>query len=626
MRRSFLSITALVFLVAAPAAGEAADAVKITSVERADRLLTLELNTPGGPLLDSDRFQVFVNGIPATGVTADVESTTESAGGVVLVVDTSGSMEGAPMAAAKTAIRAFLDEIETTTEVALVGFSDSARILSPFTADRSKTQAAVARLTARGETALYDGVLQGLKLIKDRSTEQRNIVVLSDGADTASRTGSAAVLATAKSTDARIFSVALESPEFSAEALGSLSRKTGGTLLRTSDSAELSGLFEDLASTLASSYELSFTDPDPFASRLDITVIVDGEGSALQGLTSIDLAVVADSGSGTVRSSFLNVPLPLLVLGVFLIVAVVFFTVTDLLRSSRKSPLRRLPWYVAKKEEKSLDPTHFVNAAVVKRAQEIATSMAGKAGYLERLDRDIDAAALRWKAGEILVTAFLMGVGGLVLGALLKGLPGAVLLALLGSFGVLARVKMRASKRRKAFYEQLPDVLILLSGSLRAGYSLQQAIMAVGEDAQPPASEEFKRAMAEVRLGSSADDSLKALALRIGISDVDWTVQAIQIHNEVGGNLAEILETIAGTIRERARVKRQLNALTAEGKLSGLILGVLPFVLLGLVLLVNKTYLEPLFSTMIGWLMMGGSLGMMLIGFAWMRQIIRIEV
>jgi tight adherence protein B len=451
-------------------------------------------------------------------------------------------------------------------------------------------------------------------------------VVLSDGADTASRAGTAAVLSKAKSTDARVFSVALESPEFSAEALGSLSRKTGGTLLRTSDSAELSGLFEDLASTLASSYRLTFTDPDPFASRLDIAVTVDPDGVALGGFTSLDLDVMAESASGTTNGSFLNVPLPLLVLGVFLIVAIVMFTLTDVMRSSRKSPLRRLPWYVAKKQEKAVDPAHFVNAAVVKRAQAIATSMAGKTGYLKKLDQDIDAAALRWKAGEVLLSAFLFGVGGVVLGAIFLKLPGAIFFGLIGSLGVLARVKRRASKRRKAFYNQLPDVLMLLSGSLRAGYSLQQAIMAVGEDAQAPASEEFKRAMAEVRLGSSADDSLKALALRIGIPDVDWTVQAIQIHNEVGGNLAEILETIAGTIRERARVKRHLNALTAEGKLSALILGLLPFILLGLVLLVNRTYLEPLFTTTMGWVMLAGSLGMMLIGFAWMRKIIRIEV
>ncbi|MGH2756905.1 MAG: type II secretion system F family protein, partial [Actinomycetota bacterium] len=218
------------------------------------------------------------------------------------------------------------------------------------------------------------------------------------------------------------------------------------------------------------------------------------------------------------------------------------------------------------------------------------------------------------------------GLAGVVGGFLFKGLVGATMLGFVGTILPLAWVRVKASKRRRAFYQQLPDVLQLISGSLRAGYSLQQAIMAVGEDAYPPASEEFGRAMAEVRLGASADDALMALSNRIDVPDFLWTVQAILIHSEVGGNLAEILETIAKTIRERGRVKRHLRALTAEGKLSAIILGSLPFLLLGFISIVNGEYLEPLFTEMMGIVMLVGSGVMMLIGFAWMRKIIRIEV
>ena len=321
----------------------------------------------------------------------------------------------------------------------------------------------------------------------------------------------------------------------------------------------------------------------------------------------------------------MNIPLPVLALGVFIIAAGVLFTIIEMARSTRLSPLRRLPWYVDSKG-KSSDHSSLVNAAVLKRAQDVASSMAGKSGYVERLDRDIDAAGLRWHPGEVLLTALGAGLAGVVVGFLVKGPLGAALFGFVGIVLPLTWVRLKASQRRRAFYGQLPDVLQLISGSLRAGYSLQQAIIAVGEDGYPPASEEFGRAMAEVRLGSSADDALMALSNRIDVPDFLWTVQAIQIHSEVGGNLAEILETIAQTIRERGRVKRHLRALTAEGRLSAIILGSLPFLLLGFLSIINGEYLKPLFTTTLGLIMIACSGGLMLVGFAWMKKIIRIEV
>ncbi|MGH2757184.1 MAG: type II secretion system F family protein [Actinomycetota bacterium] len=327
----------------------------------------------------------------------------------------------------------------------------------------------------------------------------------------------------------------------------------------------------------------------------------------------------------TLTEKSIDIPLPMLALGVFIIAAGVLFAIIEMARSSRLSPLRRLPWYVDGKG-KSSDHSSLVNAAVLKRAQDVASNVAGKAGYVEKLDRDIDAAGLRWHPGEVLLTAFGAGLAGVVAGFLFKGLVGAAMLGFVGTVLPLVWVRLKASKRRRAFYQQLPDVLQLISGSLRAGYSLQQAIIAVGEDGYPPASEEFGRAMAEVRLGASADDALMALSNRIDVPDFLWTVQAIQIHSEVGGNLAEILETIAGTIRERGRVKRHLRALTAEGRLSALILGALPFLLLGFLMWTNDRYLEPLFNTTMGLVMVAVSGSLMLVGFAWMRKIIRIEV
>ena len=132
--------------------------------------------------------------------------------------------------------------------------------------------------------------------------------------------------------------------------------------------------------------------------------------------------------------------------------------------------------------------------------------------------------------------------------------------------------------------------------------------------------------MAEVRLGSPLSAALDALSDRLGIIDFEWTVLAIQIQREVGGNLAEILEIISETIRERARLKRQISTLTAEGKLSAYVLGCLPFAMGALLMFQSPDYLTPLFHDPIGLFMIGGGLVGIAVGALWMRQIINIEV
>jgi tight adherence protein B len=165
-----------------------------------------------------------------------------------------------------------------------------------------------------------------------------------------------------------------------------------------------------------------------------------------------------------------------------------------------------------------------------------------------------------------------------------------------------------------------------MSGALRAGFSLQQAIQAVAQDAKAPASEEFGRTVSEVRLGSPLGDALQALSDRLGIIDFEWTVLAIQIQREVGGNLAEILEIISETIRERERLRRQIKTLSAEGRLSAWVLGCLPFAMAILIKLQSPEYLQPLFQNTIGWIMIAIASVGIVIGALWMRNIINIEV
>ena len=151
--------------------------------------------------------------------------------------------------------------------------------------------------------------------------------------------------------------------------------------------------------------------------------------------------------------------------------------------------------------------------------------------------------------------------------------------------------KFRAGRRQAAFADQLDDSLQLMAGSLRAGHSLLRAVDAVSQDAVSPTSEEFARIVNETRVGRDLSDSLDEVAERMGSDDFTWVAQAIAIHREVGGNLAEVLDAVGHTIRERNQIRRQVKALSAEGKLSAIVLGALPFAIIGFISMTNPAYL-----------------------------------
>ena len=174
--------------------------------------------------------------------------------------------------------------------------------------------------------------------------------------------------------------------------------------------------------------------------------------------------------------------------------------------------------------------------------------------------------------------------------------------------------------------EQLPDVLSILASSLRAGHSFLQALDQVAAEIKDPSASEFHRVVSEIRLGRSIDDAMVEMADRVGGEDMRWAVMAVNIQRQVGGNLAEVLDIVAHTVRERAYVQRQVRVLSAEGRLSIAILAALPFGIFIYLSLMNPEYVSPLFTTMIGRLLLliGGTL--MAAGIFVMTRIVRIDV
>ena len=226
----------------------------------------------------------------------------------------------------------------------------------------------------------------------------------------------------------------------------------------------------------------------------------------------------------------------------------------------------------------------------------------------------------------------LLGVSACaVLSALLTPLLGNIVLGVLSGVAVgyavmRLMVSSRISRRRNAFRDQLPDVLQLIASSLRAGMSLPQALDAVVREDSQPAAGEFSRALAESRIGANLEDALDAVVARMDSMDLRWTVMAIRIQREVGGNLAEVLSQTVATMRERASLRRHVRALSAEGTLSGYVLIALPLLVTGALLVTDRSYLRPLSTTPIGVLLLIISAVLFVIGVIWMRAAVKVEV
>jgi tight adherence protein B len=248
-------------------------------------------------------------------------------------------------------------------------------------------------------------------------------------------------------------------------------------------------------------------------------------------------------------------------------------------------------------------------------------------GFSEKLDAQLEAAGVALRSGEFVVAsvgaALLLGLLG---AALLRNLILALILAGLGAFLPTVALRMSLQKRADRLREQLPDVLTILASSLRAGHSFLQSLDTVAKEIPQPAAAEFQRVVAEIRLGRPAEDALEALAERVGSPDFKWAVLAVNIQREVGGNLAEILDNVADTLRERAMLRRQIKVLTAEGRLSAWVLALLP-VAIGLYMAaVNPDYIGLLVTTTAGWVMLGTGFVLLVLGILWMRKIVDIDV
>jgi tight adherence protein B len=237
----------------------------------------------------------------------------------------------------------------------------------------------------------------------------------------------------------------------------------------------------------------------------------------------------------------------------------------------------------------------------------------------------LENAGVRLSQAEFIVLVIAGGIVGALVG-LVIGVPAvSVLLLILAPFVGHLVLGFLAGKRRTKFDQQLGDTLQLLAGGLRAGHSILRAIDAAASESQSPTSEEMRRVITETSLGRDLLASLTDTSERMKNEDFVWIAQAIQINREVGGNLAEVLDQVNETIRERSEIKGHIKSLAAEGKFSAYILIAMPIGIVVMLMMVNPGYMDSMFTHPLGWAMMAASVVLMTIGSLWMRKIIDLK-
>ncbi|WP_185994918.1 type II secretion system F family protein [Nocardioides campestrisoli] len=618
-------------LLSLPVAAHAQDDAAITHVQTTETGVQVLVTVPPGAEVDLAGVQLSVDGT-ATTATAEPAGGTSVERTTVLVIDTSKSMDGERFVAAKAAADAYLTSVPADVKVGLVTFDREVVTAVEPTTDRESARAALESLTLARQTRLYEGVMGAAELAG--TSGQRSLLVLSDGADT-SKTPLSDAIGAISTSGVLVDVVALEQ-DGDLGPLTQLSTAGNGEVISAEIDA-LTAAFSEEAEILARQVLISADLPDEVGAEGTVAVTLPTDAGSLSAevfapvrkagmqaaevtLPSADRGLLLPSWGKWAAVALIGVGL-LVFLGA-LLTGMAKRELTAEERVAMYAGLATGPAPQQAKGARGSDETfaQFRGAAdsVLKRNKSLEERIAGK----------LEAADSGFRSSEWLLLHVGIIVGAGLVGALLSGgnLVVGLLFIALGTVVPWLYLGRARKKRVKKFNAALPDTLQLMSGSLSAGLSLAQSVDTIVREGTEPIASEFKRVLVETRLGVSLEDAMQGIADRFDSKDFDWVVMAIKIQRQVGGNLAELLDTVAGTIREREYMRRQVQALAAEGKISAYVLGGLPPVFLLYLVLTSYDYVSVLFAEPLGWLMLGGAAVMLGVGAFWMSRLVKVEV
>lgn len=638
-RRALNRLAALlVVLVAAlllPAGAAWAEDGSIAHVESTSDGLRILVDVPAG--IETD-----LGGVSATldGTDLDATATATVDGSVVkrttvLAIDTSRSMrDGGRFAAAKEAASTYLQTVPPDVAIGIVTFDTAVATALEPTTDRGAAQAVIDGLALRKDTLLYDGLVAAVAAAGD--VGQRTVLVMSDGADTGSNATLDDVVSAVEDNATSVHIVGLDLAERQLAPLRTIAQAGKGDVI-TSTGTALADEFASQAEALADQVLVTAPLPagfDAAVANVVVTLPTSGEPVVARALAPIQeastpdlpdaLPTITDEGGWTAPDWLLWIGLA--VLGVGLVAAAMLLVPPP---PAPMSIADRVTAYSTRTSGLELKPeSKPASEPVLDQAKAAAAGVLERNSALnERLTRKLGAAGSEFKPSEWLLVhigvVFAAGLFGLLVG------QGSIILGLIFMFvGVFLPplyLRFKAGRRRRAFDSALPEVLQLISGALSAGLSLAQAVDTVVREGPEPIASEFKRVLVEARIGVALEDAFDGVAARFNSKDFAWAVMAIRIQRQVGGNLAELLTTVAATMRERQYLRRHVRALSAEGRLSAVILCGLPPVFAFFLFLTNREFLEPMYSSGRGVVVSIGGVVWLLIGVLWMSRMVKVD-
>jgi tight adherence protein B len=544
---------------------------------------------------------------------------------LVLAVDRSRSMAGGPFGDAIAAARAFASWKGPRDRLAVVGFGSSSEQAGRFTATAGEAGAAIAslKLDKKQGTALFDAVVSAAAALERQGLQGRVIVLLTDGADTSSTARLEDAVNAARRAGAAVFPLAIEGKQFSPAPLKRLANETGGVYYGTRSSAELRRAYAQIAAALRRTWRLQYLTSARVGDALKLDASVPKLGAAAARLTiEGDADDAPPAPSKLLPSHFYDSFLGTQLLGA-LVGLLVLLAGTFVVSSVRGSRLRR-----------RLAP-HLATATGAKRKQERERlqAAAGLFRATERtfghwkqwvaLARMLERSDVPLRAVEFVYLTCGAGLAaGLVAGMLAKGSM-TILAAMAGGGAVPWLVVWIKGKRRtKSFENQLPDILITLAASLKAGHSFKTGLQVIVDEGRAPASKELKRVLTEAQLGRPIDDSLSEMAVRLGSKNFEFVITAVTIQRQVGGSLAGLIDMVADTVRQRQQFAAKIKGLTAMGRAGAYVLMGLPFFVAAAITLLNREYMDPLYHSSTGHKLIFTMLAMMAFGSFILRRMV----
>ncbi len=523
-------------------------------------------------------------------------------------------------------------------QMALISTGSAVNVRSTLTRDQGKLLQRVSQLESKGALYLWDGVDEAARLLSNTARGTvRNVVVLTATADVTSTTTAAAARGEMLSVNAIGHALVMNRDGVDVNSLNRFAAESKGSINVVGQEAFPDGLDEAslaLRTSATGTWIANFTNAE-LPNGGNMAINVDGrdnnlafiKGSITAGPALNPIPVPERNRFALVNGGFARM------LGIVmggLAIAMGTFAVF-LLFQKRESSIGSLlqPYDEDAGFDDNFDDIEesaFASNALVSKAVDFTEDFADKRGLLEAAEAKLEKANLALRPAEAMTMYFGAIVVGAILGLMFRGLIGAVIGLIVGALLPNLVVNYLGNKRQKKFNAQLPDMLQLLAGTLKAGYSFMQGIEAVSNEAEAPMGDELRIVVTEAQLGKPVEEAMSAAAERMESPDFAWAVMAVNIQREVGGNLAELLMTVSDTMTARERLAREVAALTAEGRVSAMVLGAMP-ILLGLAMYaINPEYIGVLFTETIGFILIGVAFTAITIGFLWMKKLIEIRI